>query len=319
MSKKVKFYSIKIKNTSSDEEVEDISTLFNEMEEQRIAEKEQEKTNKSKFQHNVHGKEMIFFEFSRDPNDDSHFVIPFGTKKQSSIFKEESDEEMSTKVTEVIGKLYDLSSMYYDIEEKIAILYEEKTSPSAKYIAAYLNMVFQSFKGQSYECKIEPVYYSSGISAVRNAQMVTKIILSLNLSENEEQMYAEHLRVTTLLGTLFEAISSTKKDMKAKTFTLELGVGRGGKKARLDKECVMQLVNSLQLDESIINEVTIVYKNGEKERPKKALLKKEYLGLCYEFKDRSIISINPTYLIAHGKEAIRDKKSQYREYLRNNE
>ena len=316
MSNKVKFYSITAKNTNTGAKMDDIAFLFNEMERKRIAEKEKGKIDKSEFQHKICGKEMTFFEFSRDPNNNSYFVIPFGTKKRSSIYKEESDIEMSTKVTEVVGKLYDLSSLYYDAEEKVAILYEERASPSAKYIAAYLNMVFKEFGENSYECIIEPIYYYAGLSTIEKAEKVTKIVLSLNLSENEERIYDEDANCDTLTGTLFKAVKSMKKDMNAKTFTLELGVGNKGKKACLNKSCVLQLISSLHLDETAIKEVTIYYKNGDITQEKPAKLKEEYISLTHEFKDTNIQFISPEYLIVHGKEAIKDKRPQYREYLR---
>lgn len=121
MSTKVKFYTIGIE--SNDGTLTDLSVndLFNRLDELRV-----KKLVKPKL--NIFNKTMKYYRFSRaDISGDSKYIIPFGTLKKNQPYKEEDDD-----VTPLELELYDITFMYYDDNEKIALITCDQSCPKSQ-------------------------------------------------------------------------------------------------------------------------------------------------------------------------------------------
>ena len=313
MSKKVKFYEIKIYDRKTHQNL-NVAAILRELEQQRLH------GNGKDYVHDVSGKKVTFFRFIQSPESES-FVIPFGSVKAGAVYKgNENDDanEIPTDIEEVTEQLFDISSFYYSTEEGIVLICCDRSSPSVKNISGYLTKALDFMRHSEHEVTISQIVYYSGIERIRNANVVNSIILTLDLSETIENIYTNDADIKTNYLSVVRNIAQASKDhMNAKTFKLEIGIGQGSRKVGLSINNALNMLSELNLDTDAIKEVTVKYKNGEETPVSTARLKESMLDVSYEYTGSTPASIGPVYLSMHADLALEGKRNEYRTFLRN--
>lgn len=313
MSKKVKFYVINIIDLKTNQNL-DVLTILRDLENQRL------NCNGKDYVHDVSGKKVTFFRFIQSPGSES-FVIPFGSVKAGAVYKgNENDNinEIPTDIEEITEQLFDISSFYYSVEEGIALICCDRSSPSAKNIRGYLIKALNFMRNSEHDVRISPIVYDTGLECVRNANVVKSIVVTLNLSESVENVYvADVAQKNTFLCVLRSIAQASKEHMGAKTFKLEIGIGQGSRKVGLSLNNALNMLSELNLDTDAIKEIIVKYKNGEESLVSTARLKENMLNVSYEYTGSTPASIGPVYLSIHAGLALEAKRNEYRMFLRN--
>lgn len=312
MSKKVKFYEIKIIDKTNDK-ILDTKEILKTLEKERLSE------DGKNYVYEISGKNITFFRFIND--NDRSFVIPFGCDKKSAVYKGDEDKTSNTipkDIKEITDQLYDISSFYYNSEEDIVLFCKDQTSPSIKDVRIYLTKSLNNIIDDEYEVKINPIIYNTGIESLRRASAVKNIVIVLDLSEPIQNIYNETANETFLFFKVFREIAQASyNDIGAKTFSLQIGVGRGGKNVSMSINSVLHMLAALNLDTDLIKEVKVKYLDGGSQNIMLTQLKETQLELYYEYSDNNIKTVSPIYLSLHAKTALDAKRDIYREFLRN--
>lgn len=255
MDKKVKFYTIYFEDANDNKVDIDVLSFFRELEEQFA-------NDGLYVPQSLNGVEIYMFEFSHsDINPERNFIIPFGKRKMNIPYK--VNEENPKSITPETEKLFDVNLLLYSDEYKVAVMTTDREGPNNKVITGLLN---QYIKSNDYSIKIKPILHEVGIDKVRNSRRVKSIFLNINLDDNIENYYREHIMSDNgLMRGIAQMLNISKHDANCKTFRLELGVGRY--KEYIDFENAMSLLNELDIENSdLINEVEINYIDGHTEK-----------------------------------------------------
>lgn len=118
MSKVVKFYFMGIINRDLGIVDVNMSAFFERLDRARI-------NGEINNQHIVSGKTMKIFQIIRpNLNAQKSFIIPFGTLKRGATYQEDNG-----RVEELTSRLYDITFVYYNQDDNVAMVSGSKASP----------------------------------------------------------------------------------------------------------------------------------------------------------------------------------------------
>ena len=249
----------------------------------------------------------IFRYYWNEPSN-SRFSIPIGKVKTKDLPVIENPSTFEPE--NVNGTLFEMSVILYDVTENIFVLFSHRGSPSVNLIEDYLNTFLP--KDFHLRIRIQPIIINKGIEAVRSASMVRSICLSLNLSEPINDFYntaIENNRSQSLLQTV-KQMATASKEINTKAFNIELGLDRKSKQSdSLDYNSILALLNELDLDSEIISEVSVRYKNGEKEPVDLAKMKNSSIQVFHYFKGEG--GIGAEFLLHNFDEVVEKQRTNY--------
>lgn len=299
MSKVVKFYFMGIINR--DLEIVDVnmSAFFERLDRARI-------NGEINNQHIVSGKTMKIFQIIRpNLNAQKSFIIPFGTLKRGATYQEDNG-----KVEELTSRLYDITFVYYNQDDNVAMVSGSKASPSVKVICEFMNLMLRLDR-----CNfiMKPVTYDTGLETVMNAPIVRSITITVNMNSSAiERFYGfEGAR----LFESFKSFTQESASTDAQKVTVELNVGRS-KKARMNKPQVMVLLNNLNLDVDTIEEVEVHYKQSPDEKIQTAKLRDSYLNLTYDFSNCPDNNLSSSFILDNADVALSARRLSFASFIR---
>lgn len=207
-------------------------------------------------------------------------VIPFGKLKDKNKPYWINNEN---QLEEIPQNLYDINSLGYDIDYNIMMFTTNREGPQPQIVEAYLNTFIPEYTGLS--VKIEPIVYNTGIEKVRNAQLVKNVTLSLDLGKSLNNFYLTQVEDNAqrpLIAALKSMAESAKNDVESKTLSLTMGLGKTGKKNdTLNLDSMLNLLESINIEEDFVTEIRVNYKDGSDEKIDLARLKQSHLLLYY--------------------------------------
>lgn len=268
MDRKVKFYTIYFEDTDDNKVDIDVLSFFQDLE--NIFNQDTLYVPQL-----VNGVEIYMFEFSHSDINPSHnFIIPFGKRKMNIPYKVNKDNPKA--ITPETEKLFDVNLLLYSDEHKVAIMTADREGPNNKVIADLLNKYINSDK---YSIKIRPILHEVGIEKIRNSRRVKSVFLNINLDDNIENYYREHINSENeLMRNIVRMLRVSKNDANCKTFRLELGVGRYDQ--YMDFVNTMSLLNQLDITSmDFISEVEVNYVDGHTEKVDTVKIKNSFVEL----------------------------------------
>jgi len=296
VDKKIKFYTIYFEDADGNEVDINVLNFFKNLE--HIFNNDNLYVPQS-----INGVEIYMFEFSHsDINAERNFIIPFGKRKTNVPYKLIDDNKKA--ITPYTEKLFDVNLLFYSDEYKVAIMTTDREGPSNKVITDLLNRYVAS---DEYCIKIKPILYEVGIENIRNSRRVKSIFLNINLDDNVEAYYREHINSNvSLMKGIAQMLKTSKYDANCKTFRLELGVGHY--KDYIDFENAMALLNELNIANSdFINEVEVNYIDGKTEKIDTVKIKNSAIELYDKINHQGKGSLLRSELLGNYESVIQNK------------
>lgn len=283
MSRRIKFYILKLLNEKNDMVDCNMADLFNYLESLRDQ-------NAIRFEHNINGKSMKFFRFKRATIDgDKEFIVPFGSLKKGITYEEDTDN--TGEVNENTKKLYDITFLYINSKEGISFITVDKAAPTYRNICDYMNQLINT---QIYCFSMCPITINEGMKSVEEARIVKNITFKFDLSSSSIAKFKE-IKNYGLLNVL-QLCAENSYNIDGKRLSLTIRTGRG-KSNKLNKDQLILLLNELDLDDDIIEEIEVGYKNNESEKISTAKLKDSNKNLVYEFPNAPKNSLTSAFLL----------------------
>lgn len=306
MSTKVKFYTIGIETNEGILTNISVNELFNKLDELRI-----KKAIKPEI--DIYGKVMKYYKFSRaNIGGNSKYIIPFGTQKKNQPYKEDGEGD----VTPLEVNLFDISFMYYDDNEKVALITCDQSCPKSQAIEVYLNTIFNM---NDYRFVINPILKENDILKIKSSQQVKSVLITLNLHSSVQDVFNRKMQNNSksLTYDLFNILRNTMNKYNSKKITIELGLGRD-KDDSLDIDSLYNLLSVLDFDSSAIDKINVKYRDSHTEELDTAKLKDKSFEVQYNFSIKES-SLGKDFLLNNAQTAI-DKtryaiSTQIREYF----
>lgn len=175
-------------------------------------------------------------------------------------------------------------------------------------IEDYLNSYLPS--NAEYKIRLRPIMRNIELEKIRNAQEARSVTISLNVGRPlndflDEQVHEE----ASISGYLKALMEFSKTTLESNTFTLTLGLGRK-KNATLDIGALLNLLESINLDASCINEISVNYRNRPDEKIDIAKLKDSTAVLKIYFPIQGT-QLGTEYILNNMDEILRDERQKY--------
>lgn len=303
MDKKVKFYTIAIVDKHGVVTNISIKNFLDSIEELFLG-------GRIKTPINTYNKDVYMFKYVRETTEE--FVIPFGTLKYNTPYCE--IEGKPQEITPTTMRLYDVNLMYYNSRENIVAITCDRVAPNNKVIAAFLSELIHS---DDYTVEIRPILYESGIEVIQNSKFVKSVTIVINLDKNLQEYYNDNIKHDGMLTKqLLELMFSSKQNMESSSFKLTLGLGRS-RRDSMNKENVMSLLNSLDLQSDVVREVSLNYVDGSTQSVQIAKLKHHELELNAMLKHDGKGSLLAGDMIYAMPKAIEDNRRLINTKVRN--
>lgn len=182
------------------------------------------------------------------------------------------------------------------------------SGPNDNDIEDYLNSYLPS--NAEYKIRLRPIMRNIELEKIRNAQEARSVTISLNVGRPlndflDEQVHEE----ASVSGHLKALMEFSKTTLESNTFTLTLGLGRK-KNATLDIGALLNLLESINLDASCINEISVNYRNRPDEKIDIAKLKDSTAVLKIYFPIQGT-QLGTEYILNNMDEILRDERQKY--------
>lgn len=261
----------------------------------------------------IFGKTLICSRFQKDNKNDERIIISFGKLKEGLSFKFNT----SMIFEEINMDIFNINSFEYDDIEKILAITTNGTGPGSKYIENYLN----SFLPENYPyiIKIRPLLENKGLDILKKANFIRAVEFKLNLNYDFSNINFSSEK--GVFKGLLELALNTQQKLGSKTLTFSIAVGDSKRDSSLIVDNVIEILDSIELNESFIKEIYVVYKNNEKEKSNISKLKEYLMMIEYHFSiDTTLISSE--YLRDNWDDMLNNVKSRYfkskRDYFNKN-
>lgn len=304
MATYVNFYTIAFENPQKEPTSRNMMKFFRQIEE--LSKQDIEKIDRK-----INGGRYRISSYLWPDVGEQFVIIPIGKVKNGAPYVESPDRK---KLKELDQRVYDVNILAYDRTYKTMIMTNHQSAPSAKEVEDYFNSFLAP--DDSIRIRISPIMHNTGIESLRNAHRVRSVVFDLNLTAGTVDLIQDQVNVDGKLSGYFrQLIHGAKNDMLGKTMKLEIGLGHDKKVATLDKNSLLDLIATLNIDSNAINEIEIRYYGGENEKIEHARIKQQELFLRHQF-SLGGSKIGAEYLKQHIVEAYGEKYGKFASRIR---
>lgn len=267
------------------------------------------------------GRHIRIFSLTEDFGTElNQFIMPFGKLKANMSYIESNDHKTLQLLDQTI---FDVNLMYYDGQHKIMALSQDISGPSVKMIELYLSKFLPS---NEKIIKINPIYVNYTLEKIKKSERISKVVIKFDFSKSTNEFIRQRLTPSDSKKSFMRSIkdiASNSIDLNATTLDLTISAGR----RNLDKESLIQYIESMHIDDEYIKSVDISYQSGKKESVNTAQLKNSSVVLSHTFSSEK--NLTTDFLLDRLpnesdstiqkviKEKVRDFDSVVREYYRN--
>ncbi len=212
------------------------------------------------------GKDVYIFKYNRSNQKPKYnFIIPFGTVKNNATFK--GDEKNDFEVTEVTDKLFNINLLYYIEEYQIALITAFREGPSVKYMEDFLNNFIPD--ESNIKIKIRPIIHKTTVKALSNSQEIKSLTINFDLGEDINNYFnsitsSNSQNSVSLIKSLLDICQDSSQEFNSDSLKITLNVDKGNKTMRIDH--IVKLLSLLDLNNEIIKEIEVKYRNNSNER-----------------------------------------------------
>lgn len=254
----------------------------------------------------INGKIMRVHAYEWNYMNNDYVVIPVGKLKEKN--KPFGSDPQTQKLIDIPQEMFDVNSIAYHKRYRIALLSSNLSGPNDNDIEDYLNSYLPS--NAEYKIRLRPIMRNIELEKIRNAQEARSVTISLNVGRPlndflDEQVHEE----ASVSGHLKALMEFSKTTLESNTFTLTLGLGRK-KNATLDIGALLNLLESINLDASCINEISVNYRNRPDEKIDIAKLKDSTAVLKIYFPIQGT-QLGTEYILNNMDEILRDERQKY--------
>lgn len=254
----------------------------------------------------INGKFMRVHAYEWNDMNDDFVVIPFGKLKEKN--KPYGMDNVTQKLIDLPDNMFDVNSLVYHARYKIALITTNQLGPSENDIEQYLNSFLP--KNAEYRIRIVPIFINAGIEKVRNAVEARSVTFTLDLGRPLNDFYRGQVHENQNIDrSLHEFMNYSKQNLESKTFTITLGLGKA-KRASLDKNALLELLDSINIDSNCIKEITVSYRDRPDEKIDVAKLKEASIiyRVFFDIKDSRL---SAEYLKNNVEDKLRAERNKY--------
>lgn len=228
-------------------------------------------------------------------------VIPFGKliKKNKPYTCDEKD---SKSLVELKEDMYDINSLVYSTSYHVMMYTTNRKGPNDLELCKYFNTFINNQDGC--DLYIKPILLSKTLQEIRNSPRVTSMLISVDLGQDINNFFNSQITEDkSLIKTLFGLLSAGKDDIAGRYVTLNIGLGRGKKDLTLNKDSVLELIESMNIDSPYIKEIELHYADARTEKVELIKLKNSTSRVKAKFSTKDS-KLGPEYLSDKAEDAF---------------
>lgn len=254
----------------------------------------------------INGKIMRVHAYEWNHMNEDYLVVPIGKLKEKN--KPFGIDPNTQKLVDIPQEMFDVNSIAYHNRYHIALLSSNLAGPSDNDVEDYLNSYLPT--DAEYKVHLRPIMRNIELEKIRNAEEARSVTISLNIGRPLNDFLTEQMREErSVQGHLQALMEYSKTTLESNTFTLTLGLGKK-KRASLDIGALINLLESINLDASCINEITVNYRNRPDEKIDIAKLRDSTAILKIYFPIQST-QLGNEYILNNMDEMLRDERQKY--------
>lgn len=130
------------------------------------------------------------------------------------------------------------------------------------------------------------------------------MLISVDLGQDINNFFNSQITEDkSLIKTLFGLLSAGKDDIAGRYVTLNIGLGRGKKDLTLNKDSVLELIESMNIDSPYIKEIELHYADARTEKVELIKLKNSTSRVKAKFSTKDS-KLGPEYLSDKAEDAF---------------
>lgn len=254
----------------------------------------------------INGKLMRVHAYEWSDLKEDYLVIPFGKLKESN--KPYGMDQTTQKLIELPEDMFDVNCLAYHARYNIALVTTNQQGPSGSDIENYLNSFIP--RDNEYRIRLKPIKRNVGIEKVRNATCARSVTFALDLGRPLNDFFSEQIKEESSINSHFASILNySKESLESRTFTVTIGLGRK-KNASLDKDSLLELLDSINIDADCIKEIYVNYKDNTSTKIDTARLKENNViyKVCF---DITTSRLSSEYIKVNLEEKLTNERGKY--------
>lgn len=301
MGKWVDFYFLDIRTKGGRSTKHSAGALLREIE--RLA-----RVDMRAIQRNVEGKPIEIASYTQSDSHKNRFVVPFCKKKGENPYKM---NEETRQLEAVDGTLFDVNYLYYDGDHDVALLTTSREGPNSRLIAKYLSSFFE--EEDELAVHLVPALDIASLEPLRASDQAKELRVELDLGQDVGEMFRNQIVEegrSIVAGAQQAAFGA--KDANSKVFTFTLGMERS-KKETIDKDILLNLLATLDIDSNLFKSVVVRYKDKRFERVKRLQLKGKPIVLRADINTEGMRQVTADMLISQAEKVVLTYTSSFRD------
>lgn len=239
--------------------------------------------------------------YRKDDCSKDEFVIPIGKLKDGATYTLDDDKK---KLIEVNQDLYNINLMYYNKNENLLLITVDKNGPTIKKISEYLQSFLSS---DDVKIKIQRIYKNVDLEKAKKSNYISNVEITLDLSTAQEELYTVNSdQEESILSYISKIAKCTKDDTNSNKLVLSFGLGKY-RKTTMTLNAVVNLLDKLDMNNEMIKEVSVRYRDNATENLQTAKLKASNFELTSD-----LVSDGAEYILQNSDDIL----SKYRFYFR---
>ncbi len=237
-------------------------------------------------------------------------VVPFGKLKITN--KPFTNDPKTNKLLDIPEDMYDVNHFAYHSKYRVLMLTGNKDGPRENHIEEYLNSFLDP--NSSFKIKLNPIKRNFGLDQLRNAKLARSITISLNISKPTDRFLKNDITNDNgITANLKNMMNISKKTINSNSIKLELGLG-SQRNSSLNIESLVELIDSLNLDEECIKEISVNLINKTSEKYDLAKLRKNeiIISLSFPINDEQL---GTEYILNNIEDVLVESRNKYYKHV----
>lgn len=163
--------------------------------------------------------------------------------------------------------MFNINLLYYIEEYQIALITAFREGPSVKYMEDFLNNFIPD--ESNIKIKIRPIIHKTTVKALSNSQEIKSLTINFDLGEDINNYFnsitsSNSQNSVSLIKSLLDICQDSSQEFNSDSLKITLNVDKGNKTMRIDH--IVKLLSLLDLNNEIIKEIEVKYRNNSNER-----------------------------------------------------
>lgn len=187
-------------------------------------------------------------------------IIPFGKFRLN--YKPYTGKLTNPQYKEIKDEVLEFVTLVYDSRYRTLAMDYSIYGAKKKLVEQYFSSFLPNEENEIWKIRLSEVINDFNENELKNSSQIRSVVITLDLSKNQFDFFKHNNENNKSILDLFDNVRKTSDEYEANIVKLEFGAFEN-KKSTMNKQSILMLLQSLNIDLDAIKNIKIRYKNNK--------------------------------------------------------